>query len=317
MIGSWYRSDELARRGGFYHSALSLGTLTAGLLQAAASKHLDGVNGLPGWRWNFIITSIFPLALSLLGFVIFPGTPERPNLRVLSQSDLAIARARLEKGGAQVKSLPWSRTLLKRIFKDKKVYIIVALLLVAFQSGPANGGFLLWVKSLNRYSIPTLNNISTIQPAVAIFFVLVLNFGADMVFGRTPAFLFAATLNFISLIILVVWDVPESAKWFAFSIGGVNNGLTPIIYSWTNSFLRNDVDERALTLALMNIIATSSNAWVPLLVWQTKEAPRLPKGYPYAAAMTKVLILVALLLRWVYRKEEFVHPPSSTLKYQR
>jgi hypothetical protein len=64
------RSDELARRNGSFQSAINLGTLTAGLLQAAAPKHLDGVNGLAGLRWNFIITSIFPLAMAPIGYLL-------------------------------------------------------------------------------------------------------------------------------------------------------------------------------------------------------------------------------------------------------
>lgn len=50
VFGSWYRGDEVGRRGGVFYVGLTLGTLTAGLLQAAASRTLDGVNGLPGWR---------------------------------------------------------------------------------------------------------------------------------------------------------------------------------------------------------------------------------------------------------------------------
>lgn len=53
--GSWYRGHEIARRGGIFYTGLSLGTLTAGLIQAGASARLDGVNGLAGWRWMYII----------------------------------------------------------------------------------------------------------------------------------------------------------------------------------------------------------------------------------------------------------------------
>lgn len=45
VFGAWYRGDEIGRRGGVFYVGLTLGTLTAGLLQAAASRNLHGVNG--------------------------------------------------------------------------------------------------------------------------------------------------------------------------------------------------------------------------------------------------------------------------------
>ena len=50
VLGSWYRGDEIQRRGGVFYVGLTLGSLTAGLIQSGASAHLDGVHGLSGWR---------------------------------------------------------------------------------------------------------------------------------------------------------------------------------------------------------------------------------------------------------------------------
>lgn len=49
-LGSWYRGHEISRRGGVWYTGLPLGTLTAGLVQAGATRQLDGVHGLSGWR---------------------------------------------------------------------------------------------------------------------------------------------------------------------------------------------------------------------------------------------------------------------------
>ncbi|KAE8443399.1 hypothetical protein EG329_001879 [Mollisiaceae sp. DMI_Dod_QoI] len=304
VIGSWYRSDELARRGGFFQAAISLGTLTASLLQSASSKGLSGVNGLSGWRWNFIITAIFPLALAPIGYLIWPGTPDKPNFRVISKSELVIARSRLENTGVQIKPMPFSIPLLKRIFSHKKVYLLVAYITIVFNCSIANGGFLLWVKSLKRFSIPEINNLGAIPPAVGIFFCLFINFSADMAIGRTIAFLILAALNFTLLVILAIWNVPEAAKWFAFAMSSGTSAMIPLIYSWANTLLRGDVEERAITLVLMQVIATSTNAWVPLLVWPTVESPKFPKGYPYATAMTIISVVMALVIKAIYRKEE-------------
>lgn len=51
VLGSWYRKDEIARRGGIFYLGLYLGTLTSGLLQSATLRGLDGHLGLAAWRW--------------------------------------------------------------------------------------------------------------------------------------------------------------------------------------------------------------------------------------------------------------------------
>jgi MFS family permease len=53
VLGSWYRGDELGRRGGIFYVGQMLGSLTAGLLQSGASAHLDGLRGMAGWRYDF------------------------------------------------------------------------------------------------------------------------------------------------------------------------------------------------------------------------------------------------------------------------
>lgn len=45
VFGSWYRGHEIARRGGIFYTGLGAGTLTAGLIQAGASRSLEGVHG--------------------------------------------------------------------------------------------------------------------------------------------------------------------------------------------------------------------------------------------------------------------------------
>jgi len=106
------------------------------------------------------------------------------------------------------------------------------------------------------------------------------------------------------LIILSIWDVPEAAKWFAFSTTYSAVAVSSVLYGWANVILRHNVEERALTLILMTAIATSTNAWIPLLVYPTVEAPRFPKGYPYSAAMVVALILMTQVVRLIYNREE-------------
>ncbi|KAK8043204.1 major facilitator superfamily transporter [Apiospora phragmitis] len=101
FFGSWYRGDEIGRRGGIFYVGLSLGTLTAGLIQAGASARLNDVNGLAGWRWMYIICALITIPIGMLGYYVIPGTPDQPNSLVLTKEDVLIGEKRLKRTGHQ------------------------------------------------------------------------------------------------------------------------------------------------------------------------------------------------------------------------
>ncbi|KAH6873809.1 major facilitator superfamily domain-containing protein [Thelonectria olida] len=297
VLGSWYRSDEIGRRGGFFYIGLTLGTMTASLLQGAATQYLDGVNGLAGWRWAFIINAVITLPLAFLGYFIWPGTPDKPNRLVISKNELALAKARLERAGTKTESTPFSLSLLKRVFTSKPFYMLVLWDIFFFNTSANSAAFLLWIKSLKRYDIKTVNQLGAISPGLGIFFVLFINFGSDLFLGRPAAITLASAINFTGLVILAIWNVPESAKWFAFSVTYSAVAVSSVLYGWANTILRYNNEQRALTLILMTAIATSTQAWIPLFTYPTVQAPRFPHGYVYSAVMVVLLVAMTQVIR--------------------
>jgi hypothetical protein len=218
FLGSWYRSDEIARRGGCFYVGLTFGTLTASLIQAGASSRLDGVNGLAGWRWMYIICPIITLPVAILGYFILPGSPDRPNKFVLKEKDVQLAKARLARVAHQTKesTLSW-RTVL-RVGSNWKFWALL-LLDIFFWNACLNtnaGGYHLWLKSLDKYPTSRLNELAAISPALGIFYTLFICFSSDLLFGPAWAITIAHIWNIVGLIVLVVWELSESTLWFAF-----------------------------------------------------------------------------------------------------
>ena len=54
-MGCWYKRNELSRRGAFFFIASQVGGMSSGYIQAGAYAHLNGVHGIEGWRWLYII----------------------------------------------------------------------------------------------------------------------------------------------------------------------------------------------------------------------------------------------------------------------
>lgn len=308
VLGSWYRSDEVGRRGGVFYTGLTLGTLTASLLQAAAMEYLDGHDGLAGWRWAFIINAIITLPVALLGYFILPGTPAKPNRLVIKQHELDLARSRLERQGTKVQNVPFSWPLLKRIFKNWKFWFLVFWCAIFFNTSANTAAFLLWIKSLGRYDTATMNNLAAISPALGIFFVLFINFAADLWISRPAAITLASAFNFTALIILTVWNVPEAAKWFAYSVTYSAVAVSSVLYGWSNAILKDNVEERGLTLTVMTLAGTATNAFIPNLTYQTVDAPRYPKGYIFSAIMVACLVVMTWITFFLFGNDGYVLP---------
>lgn len=84
VIGSWYRSDELAKRSCIFHTSSAIATMFSGYLMAAV-YHLEGVGGFRGWQWLFIVDGIISLPIALSGYFLLPDVPETCRAPYLSK----------------------------------------------------------------------------------------------------------------------------------------------------------------------------------------------------------------------------------------
>ncbi|KAF2254386.1 MFS general substrate transporter [Trematosphaeria pertusa] len=312
IFGSWYRGDEIARRGGFFYVGLTLGTLTAALIQSGASSRLDGVNGLAGWRWMYIICALVTIPIGFLGLMVLPGTPDKPNKLVMKEHDLQIAKKRLRRAGHAVGGNVTPNTFVK-IAKSPRVWALL-LLDIFFWNGSINtstGGYLLWLKSLKRYSNARVNELGAISPALGIFYTLAICFASDLILGPAWAITVAHVWNIIGLVTLTIWSVPESALWFAFMTTYSAVAMSSVLYGWINSQLSYSPAERSVALVLANTLAQSTTAWTPLLTFKTVEAPRFRKGYPFVLGNAFCLIILAHIINYFEKKRKRQSDPVT------
>jgi MFS family permease len=123
VLGFWYRGDEINRRGGVFYVGLTLGTLTAGLLQSVATR-LDELHGLTGWRWMFIINAIITIPIGLVGPFLWPGTPDKAKSFFLSEKETLLAKARLARAGHRYGSqITWTK--IRGIFCNWMFYVLI------------------------------------------------------------------------------------------------------------------------------------------------------------------------------------------------
>ncbi|CAG8961285.1 hypothetical protein HYFRA_00013564 [Hymenoscyphus fraxineus] len=75
IIGRWYRKDELAKRSCLFHVSSALAAMFSGYLMTGMIQ-LDGIHGLAGWQWLFLIDGAIGLPICIAGYFVLPDVPE-------------------------------------------------------------------------------------------------------------------------------------------------------------------------------------------------------------------------------------------------
>ncbi|KZT53557.1 major facilitator superfamily transporter [Calocera cornea HHB12733] len=303
ILGSWYKKEELYKRAGVWFMGNSLGSMFSGYLQAAAYTNLNGVHGLSGWRWLFIIDGVITLPIAAIGFTFFPGLPASKRPWYMTEEEHQLAKDRLPKDHKQAG--PLNLDVVKRTLSKPLWYICVAIYVGLIQSSYWTGYMALWLKAeAPRYTVQMINILPTFVNLLA---------AASSWLGTTfaaivPTWIMMTGANGLVLfatIVLTVWHVPDGLKFFAFYIGGgVGAGMiSPILYSWVNVTARGDPEARALIMGSMMTAGYCTYIWVPLFTFPTVEAPTFPHGYPASIGFTVGLWAFLMLGIFMYRNK--------------
>jgi len=142
VIGSWYRSDELAKRSCIFHTSSAIASMFSGYLMAAVYR-LGGKGGFKGWQWLFIVDGIISLPIALAGYFVLPDLPETTNARYMTQDvcftlikkcplantacqERILARKRMSLEGRNDRA-PYTRKKFAKIFKSWHIYLLTLL----------------------------------------------------------------------------------------------------------------------------------------------------------------------------------------------
>ncbi|ODN86836.1 pantothenate transporter [Cryptococcus wingfieldii CBS 7118] len=327
LLGSWYTPAEIGKRAMIFWLAGSLGQMFSGLLQAAASRNLDGVHGIEGWRWLFIIDAIITLPLAIAGFIFFPPQPlQGKKTWWLSDEEFALAQRRLTKIGRAGKS-PWSLEKVKRLLLSWHTYFLPVLYIIWNNQWPqAPVGY--YLKSFNsapypggdkRYSTSDINQLPL--PQTAIFVVVAASWAwVSDGFLRGNRWIFVYIGAIISIIIGVIGIKIDlyanvTGTLFFYWFSNIGQGAGPLILTFINEICSDDTEKRALLVGAANDFAYVVQAIVPNFVWKTVDFPQARKGWTYSVSLNVALIfwitaILVLLRRDRRRAESAENPPA-------
>lgn len=93
LLTQWYCSKELQFRQALFFSAASIAGAFSGLLAFAIAK-MDGIGGLEGWRWIFVIEGILTVVVAFGAFYCLYDYPD--TAKFLNEEERAFIQHRLK-----------------------------------------------------------------------------------------------------------------------------------------------------------------------------------------------------------------------------
>ncbi|KAF9339435.1 hypothetical protein BGZ91_005895 [Linnemannia elongata] len=120
LFSLWYTRDEQALRNGVFFSAATMAGAFGGVL-AWALEQMEGVRGLHGWQWIFLLEGLPTVLLAFVVLYFLPDFPETAAFLTPEEKDLTIQRLRIDAGPATETNFSWQQCWM--VFRDWKTYM--------------------------------------------------------------------------------------------------------------------------------------------------------------------------------------------------
>jgi MFS family permease len=305
LLTTWYCRFEVQTRLSVFFSAASMAGAFSGLL-AFAIQNMDGVGGLGGWRWIFILEGIVTVAVGVTLPWTLPDSPETASFLTQAEKDFIQRRLRQDAGTAdgQVNtSEGFKWRYLRAALGEWKLYFAViiywgnSICLYGFTySAPTiilELGYTSAQAQLLTIPIYVVGVISTIT-----FSVLADRHQKRWQFIVIPYSI--ALCGFIGLISIPHPKVPGLTYAFLFTIpGGVYPPLIGCL-SWVANNLAPSW-KRAVGMALLISIGNMGGA-IGSNIFLAKQAPHYWLGYGFATGIVSAAIGATFVLKFAYER---------------
>ncbi|KAJ4407990.1 hypothetical protein N0V91_003656 [Didymella pomorum] len=323
LIMTWYTPTELAFRLAVFNVSDVAGAMFLGVVQAELYVNMDGVNGLAGWQWLFVVSGAITTLLGFLGLLIIPDSPANTRAIWLTKREKALSRERLERHGMQAARLIPLRVLrakLLLLIRHPLTYLYIAAFAQNAWAHRANSYILLYLKSVTDsagnklYTTYQVNLIPLGGYGLQIITSVGINALGDWKGWRWPIFVGSGLVHIVACGILTGWPSSHPTIMFAYFLTYATNAGGPALIAWLAELLRLEPEARAIIIGLSVTIVYVGHATIPLGAWKAVDAPHYTIGFPLALSLAAGAMGVVLGMRFWFVQQ---HPDFAQTGYGR
>ncbi|KAG6355001.1 hypothetical protein INS49_004082 [Diaporthe citri] len=311
LIFNWYTPAEMGKRLAIFGVSSVAGRMFLGILQAALYRNLNGVHGLEGWQWLFVVSGAMTVAWGAYGFLVIPDAPTTTRALWLTSEERALAQSRMARSGTTTQEPVKGKVLWARVrglLTSPIAYLFLAAYLQFAWSQRANSYFLLYLKGLKDtngqplYSVYTVNLIPLGGYSISIVSNIVLNALSDFKNWRWQVAIGAALVQLVSTSVLAAWPGGRGTIMTFYFLTFATAAWGYALLAWLAIILRKEPEARSVIVGLAVTLVYVGHATIPLRAWRTADSPMYPVGFPLAAAFSAGGIIAILGMYWYVRK---------------
>ncbi|RYP06683.1 hypothetical protein DL765_009390 [Monosporascus sp. GIB2] len=293
LIAMYYTKREAAVRFAWFFNFALAGPMFSGLL-AYAISNLEGVGGLQGWRWIFIIEGLMTCVIGVVVFFICPNFPQhaqswflKPHERERLVAQLEASRGN-ESEGSAVDSVPmW------KILTDWRIHLFTMGFFCCDITASSVSSFtptilteLGWHSTIAQLMTMPIWAAGIIATFSVTWLSSYLNF-------RTPFIIGACCFQLVGWIIMKVYVPAAGVRYMALFFMSMGTFPQMSIYmGWLSANLRG---RKYLAVGTAWMIGFGNCAnFISTNVFITTERPRYPTGFSVGLAFTCVGIALAV-----------------------
>lgn len=303
-LSMWYSRSEMASRVALFFCAASVAGALSGIL-AYGISFMDGLAGMEGWRWIFLVEGLMTIVLGLLGpFIILDSTAYCGKWLSDEEKNFLILRQRYTETGPVPPAEHFDWKYVKMAFTDWQMIFQIGIFVTHGALGYSISFTLpVIIKSLEfttyeSYLIPVPIYIAACVLTYfnswwgdrrrSRFLHIVIPF-TGAITGVTICFATAgrthiAGVNLFGLILIVFASyspVPTSISWMANNVIGY---------------------KKVIAMGMLMGIGNCSGL-IGSNIYLTSESPKYQTGYGVSLALAAMGITCAIVLKIVYARE--------------
>ncbi|SPO07776.1 related to putative tartrate transporter [Cephalotrichum gorgonifer] len=292
LLSIFYTRKEIATRIAILYTGNILATAFAGLIAAGIFHGMDGLAGIAGWKWLFILQGAITFVIAVVGYFVLPDFPLTTWWLTEDERNLAYNRMELDTVANKGETSTFQG--LKQATKDPMVWIFCLM---------ANGFknfFPSVVKTLGFNTTITL--VLTCPPyLIAGATTIIVSHMSGKFNERTWHITASKAVAVIGFAIApaVSSTAGRYVAMVVFTIG--TYAVNSLILGWCGSVCGQTKEKKAVAISMVTMIMNISFIWTPYL-WRTKDEPRYIPAMASSAGFSIATAALAWLAKILLKK---------------
>ncbi|KAI5861990.1 major facilitator superfamily domain-containing protein [Durotheca rogersii] len=298
FLSMFYNRKQFALRTAILFSGSQLGN-AFGTLFALAVMNLDGVGGLAGWRWLFLVEGVITTGLALLFALILPNSNQK--VIGLSKTETEWVQWNYISDMGQKddshETSSWAGFMMA--IKDPKTWLFTGILYCTYIDGAVANFFPSVVGGLG-YDRNTTYLLSAPPFILCVICMLANGFHSDRTQERFFHIVGTLSVTLVANIIAVA-TTNTAARYVAMMLLPASFYASAIVtLSWITGSLSQPAVKRATAIGLINSICNTPNIWCSYLYY---GPPTYLTAFIVNLAATVLAIAFAVATRVYLRRQ--------------